>query len=81
MLTPRTQAIKDAIFDVPRIVDLERALLYTESWRTTEGQPVVVRRARAIANVLAKHRSSSMTMTCSWETAAPRRARASSRPR
>lgn len=56
MLTPRTQAIRDAIFDVPRVVDLERALLYTESWRTTEGQPVVVRRARAIANVLAKHK-------------------------
>ncbi|WP_417574070.1 formate C-acetyltransferase/glycerol dehydratase family glycyl radical enzyme [Parolsenella catena] len=55
MLTPRMQAMKDEIFSTPRVVSLERARLYTESWRQTEGEPVVVRRALAVANVLAKH--------------------------
>ena len=55
MLTPRIQTMKDEIFSTPRVVSLERARLYTESWRQTEGEPVVVRRALAVANVLAKH--------------------------
>lgn len=37
MLTPRMQAMKDEIFSTPRVVSLERARLYTESWRQTEG--------------------------------------------
>ena len=56
MLTDRMQAMKDKIFSTPRVISLERARLYTQSWRQTEGQPVVVRRARAVASVLAGHR-------------------------
>lgn len=56
MLTARMQAMKDKIFSTPRVISLERARLYTQSWRQTEGQPVVIRRARAVANVLANHR-------------------------
>ena len=55
MLTSRTQAIRDSLFARPRQIDLERALLYTESWRGTEGQPVVVRRAKALRHVLENH--------------------------
>ncbi|MGL5172484.1 MAG: pyruvate formate lyase family protein, partial [Olsenella sp.] len=55
MLTPRTQAIRDSLFARPRQIDLERALLYTESWRGTEGLPVVVRRAKALRHVLENH--------------------------
>ncbi len=56
MLTPRTQAIRDSLFVRPRQIDLERALLYTESWWGTEGLPVVVRRAHALRHVLENHR-------------------------
>lgn len=34
---------------------LERARLYTESWRATEGEPVVLRRAKALAHILQHH--------------------------
>ena len=56
MLTERTQAIKDSLFAHPRRVDLERATLYTESWQQTEGEPVVVRRAKAFRTILERHR-------------------------
>lgn len=56
MLTARTQRIKDALFANPRRVDLERGRIYMESYRVTEGQPVVVRRAKAFAHLLRTHR-------------------------
>ncbi|MCH3942185.1 MAG: formate C-acetyltransferase/glycerol dehydratase family glycyl radical enzyme [Atopobiaceae bacterium] len=55
MLTPRTQAIRASLFARPRQIDLERALLYTESWKQTEGEPVVVRRAKALRHILESH--------------------------
>lgn len=55
MLTARTQRIKDALFANPRQVDLERGRIYMESYRETEGQPVVVRRAKAFARLLETH--------------------------
>ncbi len=55
MLTPRTQCIKESIFAEKRQISLERALLYTESYAQTEGQPVVVRRAEAFKHVLLNH--------------------------
>ena len=33
MLTARMQAMKDKIFSTPRVISLERARLYTQSWR------------------------------------------------
>ncbi|MCF0111793.1 MAG: formate C-acetyltransferase, partial [Erysipelotrichaceae bacterium] len=35
--------------------DLERALLYTESYKETEGQPVIIRRAKALRHILENH--------------------------
>ena len=55
MLAPRTRTIKDGLFASPCQVTLERALLYTESWRTTEGEPVIVRRAKALRHILENH--------------------------
>ena len=37
MLTDRMQAMKHKIFSTPRVISLERARLYTQSWRQTEG--------------------------------------------
>jgi formate C-acetyltransferase len=51
-LSPRLQALRDRLFAEPRELSLERAALYTESWRETEGMPAVLRRAQALAHVL-----------------------------
>ncbi len=56
MLTERTRAIKEGIFAPGRRVSLERALLWTESYRETEGEPPVMRRAKAFRHVLEHHR-------------------------
>ncbi len=55
MLSARTQAIKDSLFAQPRQIDLERALLYTQSWKQTKGQPVVMSRALALRHILEQH--------------------------
>ncbi|MGS2875202.1 formate C-acetyltransferase [Enterobacter huaxiensis] len=51
-MTNRTQRLKDALFASPREISLERALLYTASHRQTEGEPVIIRRAKATAYIL-----------------------------
>jgi len=51
-MTNRTQRLKNALFASPREISLERALLYTASHRQTEGQPVIIRRAKATAYIL-----------------------------
>ncbi|MDY6934630.1 MAG: hypothetical protein SVZ03_10475 [Spirochaetota bacterium] len=33
-------------------IDLERAGLFTKSWKETEDEPIMMRRAKAVANVL-----------------------------
>lgn len=55
MLTARTQAIKDALFAEKRQVTLERATLYMESYRQTEGEPPLIRRAKALRHLLENH--------------------------
>ena len=55
MLTARTKAIKDSLFESPRQVSLERATLYMESYKQTEGEPAVIRRAKAFAHLLSNH--------------------------
>lgn len=55
MLTQRTQAIKDSLFAQERPIDLERATLYMESYGETEGQPAILRRARALVHLLENH--------------------------
>ncbi|HDT2077899.1 MULTISPECIES: formate C-acetyltransferase [Enterobacter] len=51
-MTNRTQRLKDALFANPREISLERALLYTASYQQTEGEPVMLRRAKATAYIL-----------------------------
>nr|WP_318384521.1 formate C-acetyltransferase [uncultured Enterobacter sp.] len=51
-MTNRLQRLKTALFTAPREISLERALLYTESHRQTEGEPVIMRRAKATAHIL-----------------------------
>ncbi|PLY42382.1 formate C-acetyltransferase [Lelliottia sp. F153] len=51
-MTNRIQRMKDALFASPREISLERALLYTESHQQTEGEPVILRRAKATAYIL-----------------------------
>lgn len=51
-MTNRTQRLKDRLFANPREISLERALLYTANHKQTEGEPVMIRRAKATAWVL-----------------------------
>lgn len=55
MLSERTRRIKDALFAKPRVVSLERAILYTESFQQSEGEDILIRRAKALKNILEKH--------------------------
>lgn len=48
----RIEALKQQLFENKREVSIERALLYTESYKQTEGEPVVIRRAKATAYIL-----------------------------
>ncbi|MEQ8155524.1 MAG: formate C-acetyltransferase [Clostridiaceae bacterium] len=54
MLSSRIQCLKDGLFKEKRKISLERAKLYTESWKNTEGEPVIIRRAKALENILKK---------------------------
>lgn len=48
----RINELKKDLFKNKREVSLERALLYTESHKETEGEPVIIRRAEATAHIL-----------------------------
>ncbi|MCY6369871.1 formate C-acetyltransferase [Clostridium ganghwense] len=52
MITDRIRKLKNQLFENKREVSLERALLYTESYKTTDGEPNIIRRARATAYIL-----------------------------
>ncbi len=51
-MTNRISRLKTALFANTREISLERALLYTASHRQTEGEPVILRRAKATAYIL-----------------------------
>jgi len=51
-MTSRIERLKAALFTSPREISLERALLYTESHRSTEGECTLLRRAKATAYIL-----------------------------
>ena len=51
-MTNRISRLKTALFANTREISLERALLYTASHRQTEGEPVIMRRAKATAYIL-----------------------------
>ncbi|SFC20839.1 formate C-acetyltransferase [Clostridium uliginosum] len=52
MLSNRIQNLKDELFKEKRQISLERAKLYTESFKSTEGQPSIIRRAKALEYIL-----------------------------
>ena len=55
MTTPnRFQTLKHDLLTARREISFERARFYTESWEATEGQPNIIRRAKALQHVLAK---------------------------
>ena len=48
----RTERLKKRFYSDKFYVDTARALLVTESYRETEGEPIVIRRARALEKIL-----------------------------
>jgi formate C-acetyltransferase len=52
MYSKRIDFLKKQLFETKREISLERALLYTESYKSTEGEPVIIRRAKATAHIL-----------------------------
>lgn len=52
MISKRIQDLKDMMMESRREISLERAVLYTKSYQKTEGEPAVVRRAKACSKVL-----------------------------
>jgi pyruvate formate-lyase/glycerol dehydratase family glycyl radical enzyme len=52
LISNRIQKLKSELFENRREVSLERALLYTESYKQTEGESSIIRRAKATAHIL-----------------------------
>jgi formate C-acetyltransferase len=50
----RIEKLKKHLFEKPREIYLERALLYKEAYEKTESEPVIIRRAKALENILSK---------------------------
>jgi pyruvate formate-lyase/glycerol dehydratase family glycyl radical enzyme len=50
----RLSEMKRNLFKKKRQISLERAILYTESYQQTVGEPTIIRRAKATANILDK---------------------------
>ncbi len=50
--TPRTKALKEMFLNAQVLIDPQAALLYTEGWKNADGQPFLIRRARALRYVL-----------------------------
>ena len=44
--------LKKRILTTPRRISIERASLMTESFQQTEGEPIIIRRAKALRHVL-----------------------------
>ena len=61
MLTQRIEAIRQNYVNTKPQISCERAKIWTDSHRETEGQPVAIRRARAFADLLDQ-----MTAVTGW---------------
>ena len=51
-MTNRTEKLRSRLYQNSPEICLERARLYTDNWLETEGKPIIVRRAMALAKVL-----------------------------
>ena len=49
--TPRIDRLKEALFAAPPQIEADRAVLLTESYMKTEGEPMITRRAKAFKNI------------------------------
>ncbi|MBM6859995.1 glycyl radical protein [Clostridium saudiense] len=50
--SPRIQSLVDQLFEKLPEIESDRAVLLTESYKETEGQPIIVRRAKAFSHIL-----------------------------
>ena len=50
--SPRIQKLVDALFTKLPEIEADRAVLLTESYKKTEGEPIITRRAKAFAHIL-----------------------------
>jgi len=50
----KTGEIREKIFPMQREISIERAQLMTESYKKTEGEPTIIRRAKAFRHILSK---------------------------
>jgi hypothetical protein len=50
--TKRTKALKEIFLDAHVMIDPEFSVLFTKGWKTADGQPHLIRRARAIRYAL-----------------------------
>ena len=53
-LTPRMKSYREQVLDKKPYIDAQRALLATESYKQTQDQPTVMRRALMLKNILEK---------------------------
>ncbi|MGN1128504.1 MAG: pyruvate formate lyase family protein, partial [Candidatus Flemingiibacterium sp.] len=49
--SPRIPKLIDALFDHMPEIEADRAVLLTESYRATEGEPIISRRAHAFRHI------------------------------
>ena len=50
--SPRIDRLKEALFERAPEIEVERAVLLTESYKNTEGMPTITRRAKAFRHIL-----------------------------
>ena len=50
--SPRIQKLVDALYEHMQVIESARAKLITESYKETEGEPIITRRAKAFAHIL-----------------------------
>ena len=50
--SPRIQKLEDALYEHMPVIESARAKLITESYKETEGEPIITRRAKAFAHIL-----------------------------
>ena len=50
--SPRIQKLIDALYEKMPQIEADRAVLLTESYKATEGEPIITRRAKAFAHIL-----------------------------
>ena len=50
--SPRIQKLVDALYEHMPVIESDRAKLITESYKETEGEPIITRRAKAFAHIL-----------------------------